>query len=166
MARKYLRQPIVVTVGKIGEAGGKIRQKVLFVKENAKVNEVLAHLSDWGDEARVIVFVNQKKTADQVARGLDHARYRYRVLHSGKQQEQRSVALDQFKAGDCNILIATDVAGRGIDVPDVSHVINYDMPTTIEGMYVSVCIISSLHAQNRAYWSCWAIRFCSLARYK
>lgn len=133
MARKYLRSPVVVTVGKTGEVASKIRQKVVFTKENSKANELMANLQDWGREARVIIFVNRKKTADDVAHALESERYRYRVLHSGRNQEQRNQSLEQFKSGEANLLIATDVAGRGIDVPDVTHVVNYDMPDNIEG---------------------------------
>ena len=63
---------------------------------------------------------------------MDNAGYRVMVLHSGKMQQKREEAIGMFKAGSADVLVATDVAGRGIDVPDVKHVINYDLPTSIE----------------------------------
>jgi superfamily II DNA/RNA helicase len=97
----------------------------------------------------IIVFVNQKKTADQVAKDLQRAQvmtlscslYNYRsllcqwsaaTLHSGKNQEQREAALQSLRDGKADVLVATDLAGRGIDVQDVSLVINFQMANTIE----------------------------------
>jgi ATP-dependent RNA helicase DDX23/PRP28 len=80
----------------------------------------------------VIVFVNQKKTADMVAKDLSRSGWSTATLHSGKTQEQREAALNALRSGDADLLVATDLAGRGIDVPDVSLVINYQMANTIE----------------------------------
>jgi ATP-dependent RNA helicase DDX23/PRP28 len=80
----------------------------------------------------IIIFVNQKKTADMVAKDLARAGWAASTLHSGKNQEQREAALAALRAGDVDLLVATDLAGRGIDVSDVSLVINYQMANTIE----------------------------------
>ena len=85
------------------------------------------------DEKRVIVFVNSKRACDIVYKQLDTLGYRCTVLHSGKTQDQREAGMAGFREEKFNVLVATDVAGRGIDVPDVAAVINYDMPHTIEG---------------------------------
>eukprot|EP00877_Chromochloris_zofingiensis_P003983 jgi/Chrzof1/13586/Cz08g03090.t1 len=84
------------------------------------------------DEKRAIVFVNTKRQCDNVYRQLEDLGYRCTVLHGGRTQDQREASIKGFKEDTYNILIATDVAGRGIDVPDVALVINYDMPNTIE----------------------------------
>ncbi|KAG5541916.1 hypothetical protein RHGRI_021668 [Rhododendron griersonianum] len=94
LARKYLRNPVVVTIA--------------------------------------IVFINTKKNADGLAKSLDKAGYRVTTLHGGKSQEQREISLKGFREKRYNVLVATDVAGRGIDIPDVAHVIDYDMPGNIE----------------------------------
>jgi superfamily II DNA/RNA helicase len=80
----------------------------------------------------MIVFCNQKKTADMVCRDIQRAGFSATTLHSGKNQEQREAALQSLRDGEHKILVATDLAGRGIDVPDVSLVINWQMATTIE----------------------------------
>jgi ATP-dependent RNA helicase DDX23/PRP28 len=103
----------------------------------------------------IIVFVNQKKTADMVAKDLSRAgvsdyfhffflvsrgrmchslfvQWSAATLHSGKNQEQREASLQSLRNGESDVLVATDLAGRGIDVPDVSLVINFQMASTIE----------------------------------
>lgn len=85
-----------------------------------------------GVEPPVIIFVNQKKGADVLAKGLEKFGFNACTLHGGKGQEQREYALASLKNGSKDILVATDVAGRGIDIKDVSMVINYDMAKTIE----------------------------------
>ena len=84
------------------------------------------------DEKKVIVFVNTKKQCDKVYSHLEGVGYHCCVLHGGRTQDQREAGIKGFKEGDYNVLIATDVAGRGIDVPDVALVVNYDMPNNIE----------------------------------
>ena len=79
-----------------------------------------------------IVFVNAKKQADVVGRDLEHKGMSCVVLHGGKDQSDREGALAAFKAGEYEILLATDVAGRGLDIPDVATVVNYDMPSEID----------------------------------
>lgn len=81
----------------------------------------------------IIVFVNQKKTADMVCKDLQRANWSATTLHSGKNQEQRESALQSLRDGTTDILVATDLAGRGIDVQDVSLVLNFQMASTIEG---------------------------------
>ncbi|GKD69820.1 DEAD-box ATP-dependent RNA helicase 21-like protein [Tanacetum coccineum] len=131
LARKYLRNPVVVTIRTAGKATDLITQHVIMVKESEKMNRLQKLLDDLGDKT-AIVFINTKKTADFVSKTLEKSRYRVTTLHGGKSQQQREVSLDGFRTKRFNVLVATDIAGRGIDIPDVAHVINYDMPGNIE----------------------------------
>ncbi|WCJ41568.1 Pre-mRNA-splicing ATP-dependent RNA helicase prp28 [Euphorbia peplus] len=131
LARKYLRNPVVVTVGTAGKTTDLISQNVMMVKESEKFHKLQRLLDELGDKT-AIVFVNTKKNADMVAKNLDKAGYRVTTLHGGKSQEQREISLEGFRTKRYNVLVATDVAGRGIDIRDVAHVINYDMPGNIE----------------------------------
>ncbi|WJX96994.1 Envelope glycoprotein gp160 [Trifolium repens] len=131
LARKYLRNPVVVTIGTAGKATDLISQHVIMMKESEKSYKLHRLLDELNDKT-AIVFVNTKKNADFLAKNLDKEGYRVTTLHGGKSQEQREISLDGFRAKRYNVLVATDVAGRGIDIPDVAHVINYDMPGNIE----------------------------------
>lgn len=131
LARTYLRRPAVVYIGSIGKPTERTEQIVYMVTEQDKRRKLMEILSR-GVEPPVIIFVNQKKGADVLARGLEKLGYNACTLHGGKGQEQREYALASLKSGSKDILVATDVAGRGIDIKDVSMVINYDMAKTIE----------------------------------
>ncbi|XP_021769438.1 DEAD-box ATP-dependent RNA helicase 21-like [Chenopodium quinoa] len=131
LARKYLRNPVVVTIGTAGKTTDLITQHVIMTKESEKTYKLQKHLDELGDKT-AIVFVNTKKTADVLSKNLDKSGYRVTTLHGGKSQEQREISLEGFRTKRYNVMVATDVAGRGIDIPDVAHVINYDMPGNIE----------------------------------
>ncbi|CAD5231606.1 unnamed protein product [Bursaphelenchus xylophilus] len=134
LARQYLRRPAIVYIGSAGKPTERIEQIVYMIPEEAKrkkLVEVLeAHFRRY--DPPVIIFVNQKKGADMLAKGLTQVGFNPVVLHGGKNQELREFALQALKDGSKNILVATNVAGRGIDIKDVSLVLNYDMAKTIE----------------------------------
>ncbi|KAI9027888.1 P-loop containing nucleoside triphosphate hydrolase protein [Hyaloraphidium curvatum] len=131
LARKYLRRPAVVTIGTAGKAVDTVEQRVEFIaSEEKKKNRLLELLEAY--EAPIIVFVNQKKGVDILAKALERLGYGVATLHGGKSQDQREASLAQIKTGQKDVLVATDVAGRGIDVKNVSLVINYDMAKNIE----------------------------------
>uniref|UniRef100_T1J8Z4 Probable ATP-dependent RNA helicase DDX23 n=1 Tax=Strigamia maritima TaxID=126957 RepID=T1J8Z4_STRMM len=131
LARTYLRRPAVVYVGSAGKPTERVEQVVFMVSEAEKRKKLLEILQG-GIEPPIIIFVNQKKGADVLAKGLEKMSYNACTLHGGKGQEQREFALASLKGGSKDILVATDVAGRGIDIRDVSIVINYDMAKSIE----------------------------------
>ncbi|KAI3925938.1 hypothetical protein MKW98_028074 [Papaver atlanticum] len=131
LAKKYLRNPVVVTVGTAGEANELITQNVTMIKESEKFPKLQKLLNELGEKT-AIVFTNARKSADTVSRNLDRNGYRSTVLHGDLSQDQRERNLKGFKNKKLNVLVATDVAARGIDISDVAHVINYDMPGTIE----------------------------------
>jgi len=130
MARNFLRCPSIVSIGDPGHAKKDIEQRLEFIgeaKKKKRLEELLV-----GAEPPIIVFVNQKKAVDVLAKSLDNSGYRVCSIHGGKSQEQREWAMNSFKEGRYDILVATDVAGRGLDIEGVMQVINFDMPKTIE----------------------------------
>ncbi|KAI1890212.1 hypothetical protein AGOR_G00151350 [Albula goreensis] len=131
LARSYLRRPAVVYIGSAGKPHERVEQKVLLMSEGEKRKKLLDVLAR-GFEPPIIIFVNQKKGCDVLAKSLEKMGYNACTLHGGKGQEQREFALSNLKAGAKDILVATDVAGRGIDIQDVSMVLNYDMAKNIE----------------------------------
>ncbi|THU86414.1 P-loop containing nucleoside triphosphate hydrolase protein [Dendrothele bispora CBS 962.96] len=132
LARKYLRKPAVITIGEAGRAVDTVEQRVEFVNGEEKKKQLLEILNTGSYASPIIVFVNQKKTADMVAKDLQRAGWSASTLHSGKNQEQREASLQALRDGVADVLVATDLAGRGIDVQDVSLVINFQMSSTIE----------------------------------
>lgn len=134
LTRKYLRKPATVTIGTAGEAVDTVEQRVEFVHggEEKRKARFIDLLRSTDLPPPIIVFVNQKATADVVAKYVQQAGFSVTTLHSGKNQEQREAALGALREGHVDVLVATDLAGRGIDVPDVSMVINWQMSDTIE----------------------------------
>jgi len=132
LAKKYMRRPCTVMIGAVGRATDNVAQRILLVKDNEKQRTLTRELEqlDAGDKTG-IVFVNTKYNCDAVSRNVENLGFRCVTLHGGKSQEQREAAMDGFKSRKYNILVATDVAGRGIDVKDVALVVNYDMPEVI-----------------------------------
>jgi ATP-dependent RNA helicase DDX23/PRP28 len=133
IARTYLRHPAMIKIG--DEDSGKnkrIEQHVYFISEGQKKNKLMEEVRRLSPTDKAIVFINSKKQGDAVGRFLEAADFNIGVLHGGKSQDQREETLDLFRRGDYKILVATDVAGRGLDIADVTHVINFDMPNKIE----------------------------------
>lgn len=133
LARKYLRRPAVVTIGVAGQAVDRVEQRVEFVSgEDKRKNRLVEILNSEGFEPPIIVFVNTKAAVDKLSKDLNRSGWSSTTMHSGKNQEQREAALKQLRDGEVDILVATDLAGRGIDVQDVSLVVNFQMSSTIE----------------------------------
>jgi ATP-dependent RNA helicase DDX23/PRP28 len=133
IARKYLRRPAIVTIGNIGEAVETVEQRVEFVAgEDKRKKRLLEILSSRDFAPPIIVFVNIKRNCDAVARDIKHAGFTSVTLHGSKTQEQREAALASVRNGSTDVLVATDLAGRGIDVSDVSLVVNFNMSSSIE----------------------------------
>lgn len=131
LARSYLRRPAVVYIGSAGKPTERCEQIVYMMSQNEKRKKLL-NILQAGIDPPVLIFVNQKKGVDVLARSLEKMGYNATTLHGGKGQEQREYALASLKGGTKDILVATDVAGRGIDIKDVSLVLNYDMAKNIE----------------------------------
>ncbi|KAK9912218.1 hypothetical protein M0R45_036089 [Rubus argutus] len=135
LARTYLRNPVVVTIGTAGKTTDLITQNVVMIRKESDKFERLKRLLDevFHDHKTAIVFVNEQKSTDYLVKRLVKNEYhRVTSLYGSLPQPQRELRLEGFKTKRYNVLVATDVMGRGIDVPDVAHVINYEMPTKIE----------------------------------
>jgi ATP-dependent RNA helicase RhlE len=131
LARRYLRQPLVVQVGRRTSAANTVQHFVYPVPHNRK-SELLAHLLKDGKLDTVLVFTRTKHGADRVVRHLHDAGVQATAMHADKSQVQRTKALDDFKTGKIDVLVATDIAQRGLDITGISHVINYDVPQDAE----------------------------------
>jgi ATP-dependent RNA helicase DDX23/PRP28 len=133
IARKYLRRPAIVTIGNVGEAVETVEQRVEFIQGEDKRKKRLADIL-YSNEFKppIIVFVNIKRNCDAIARDIQRQGFSAVTLHGSKTQDQREAALLSVRNGQTQVLVATDLAGRGIDVPDVSLVINFNMATNIE----------------------------------
>lgn len=131
IAKLYLRRPCHVMIGNAGKSADLVKQEVHMCTEKQK-RQLLTNFLQSNPDPPVIIFVNQKKGCDVLAKGLEKMGYNAVTLHGSKSQDQREASLASIKDGSKDILVATDVAGRGIDIKDVSHVINYDMAKTLE----------------------------------
>jgi ATP-dependent RNA helicase DDX23/PRP28 len=131
LAKTYLRHPVTIIIGEMGKAVDRITQIVTLVKNDQdKMNKLLGILEQA--EPPVIIFVAQKRTAEYLGKSLDRSGYSCARLHSGRSQEQREEAMSGFRNNLYSILVATDVAARGIDVPGITHVIQWDSPNNIQ----------------------------------
>ena len=131
LARKYLRKPIVVQVGMRTQAASTVTHAVYPVPRDRK-SELLVELLRQKELDSVLVFTRTKHGADKIVRKLDSEGISSLAMHSEKSQGQRTDALDQFKKGTIRVLVATDIAQRGLDIAGISHVINYDVPAQAE----------------------------------
>jgi ATP-dependent RNA helicase DDX23/PRP28 len=133
LAEKYLRNPGIVTIGNVGQATERVEQRIEMIsgeeKRKKRLREILA--TDRYS-APIIIFVNLKRNCDLVAKALIGDGWKVATMHGSKSQEQREQALAQLKSGAVDCLVATDVAGRGIDVQNVSLVVNFQMARTVE----------------------------------
>jgi ATP-dependent RNA helicase DDX23/PRP28 len=133
IAKTYLRHPVIIRIGDEDTGKNKrIEQRVMFITEGQKKNELTKLLQRLSSTDKVIVFINSKKQGDSLGWHLETVGYHVGILHGGKSQDQREETLDMFRSGKIQILVATDVAGRGLDIPDVSNVFNYDCPNKIQ----------------------------------
>ncbi|HOX28551.1 MAG TPA: DEAD/DEAH box helicase, partial [bacterium] len=127
LANNILNDPEYMAVAPPCSTVEMVDQSAYFVEKPQKP-DLLAHLFKNNELRRVLIFTRTKYGADKVARHLTRNRVRAAAIHGDKTQNARTAALDAFKRGRVRALVATDIASRGIDVEDVTHVINYDLP--------------------------------------
>jgi ATP-dependent RNA helicase RhlE len=126
-----LNNPIKVTVTPVSSTVEIINQSVYFVDKVNKKN-LLLHLLNNKDITSALVFTRTKHEADKVVKILEAGKIKAQAIHGDKSQNNRQAALNSFKKGDIRVLVATDIAARGIDIDELSHVINYNLPNMPE----------------------------------
>ncbi|MGK0209272.1 MAG: ATP-dependent RNA helicase RhlE [Patescibacteria group bacterium] len=128
---QYLKKPTRLEVSQQHKPSNKIDQCIFYVDKENK-NKLLVELLGNIEKKKVIVFIGPKKEASQIVRYLKVNNITSTAIHANRTQEERNQALKDFKSGKLHVLIATDIASRGIDIDDVTHVINYDLPHEAE----------------------------------
>ena len=131
LAETLVADPVQVAIEPEKPAVERITQKVMFVDKKSK-DELILQLMASKKLDKVIIFTQMKHVANKVARKLEGVGIAASAIHGNKSQTARTKALADFKSGKCRALVATDIAARGIDVKEISHVINYDMPVEPE----------------------------------
>ena len=131
LAETYLHNPVRVQVNPPGQAAKKIAQSVHFVAQAAK-NDLLVELLDKHRDELALVFGRTKHGCEKLYKFLAGKGFAAASIHGNKSQGQRDRAIEAFKAGEVRVLVATDVAARGIDIPGVRHVYNFDLPNVAE----------------------------------
>jgi ATP-dependent RNA helicase RhlE len=154
LADKYLTNPAEVAVTPVATTVEKVDQRLTYVNQ-AEKSALLIQLLRTAPVERALVFSRTKHGADKIVRLLDAAGIPANAIHGNKSQPQRERAIAAFKSGQMKVLVATDIAARGIDIPGVSHVVNFDLPDVPE-QYVH-----RIGRTARAGASGIAIAFCS-----
>jgi ATP-dependent RNA helicase RhlE len=147
-ARAHLRDPARVEVARSGTTAARADQQVFHAAQTEKLALLLALLER--DDVSTLVFTRTKRRADRVAKGLDRAGHKVARIHADRSQSQRRSALDGFKDGTYRVLVATDIAARGIDVADIGHVVNFDLPHVAEDYVHRVGRTARAAASGRA----------------
>lgn len=126
LAQKYLRDPVRIAVGTANAPTAQVKQDTLFIPDDKKYDELLNQLN--AREGAIIIFVKTKYGADRLALKLNKEGHRAEAIHGNLRQRQRERVIGHFRNEKYRILVATDVAARGLDIPHIEHVINYDLP--------------------------------------
>lgn len=153
LTKVLLRNPATVEVTPVSTTAEKVAQSIYFVNKNDK-QSLLVHLLNDANINRTLVFTKTKHGADRISKELNKLRLRADAIHGNKSQGARERALQDFKAGKLRVLVATDIAARGIDVDDLTHVINFDLPNVPE------TYVHRIGRTGRAGTSGMALSFC------
>ncbi|PJF27545.1 MAG: hypothetical protein CUN53_03610, partial [Phototrophicales bacterium] len=153
LANGFLHDPVHVEVTPTATTVDKIEQYIFFVEKEDK-KPLLEHLLRDPSVKRAIVFTRTKHGANKVAQQLTNARINAEAIHGNKSQSAREAALAHFKKGSTRILVATDIAARGIDVDGITHVINYDLPNIPESYVHRIGRTARAGADGVAYSFC------------
>jgi len=127
LANSYLQEPVLVEVARPNAAATNVEQRFYSVADDDK-RAVIKQLLRTRELTQALIFVNSKIGAARLARSFEHDGYRTQALHGDKSQDERLKALAAFKAGEVDLMVATDVAARGLDIADLPAVFNFDVP--------------------------------------
>lgn len=130
LAAAFQKEPIRISVGHTTQPTVQVQEETIKTSPEGKNPAILKAMRER--EGKILVFARTKSRTDRLARLLHKEGHAVVSLHGGRSQSQRKAALERFRNGAANVMVATDLAGRGIDVPDIQHVINYDVPATRE----------------------------------
>ena len=131
LSRKILRNPVKVEVSPVSSTAETIQQYLYYTNKSSKKDLLFQILQDQKID-QVLLFSRTKHGADKIARNLKKQKIKTAAIHGDKAQNQRQKVLAQFKAGEIRVLVATDIAARGIDIDKLKYVINYDIPNIAE----------------------------------
>ena len=154
LVKKFMVSPVEVTVSVIAKPVEKINQKIIMLNNSQKI-DALKEIVQSRAGARLLIFTKTKHGAEKVVKSLSKDGFLVASIHGNKSQNQRQKSLINFKNGNCPLLVATDIAARGIDVPGVEAVINYDLPEVPESY------VHRIGRTARAGMTGDAISFCS-----
>lgn len=153
LADQLLNNPKYVSVAPVSSTTDLVKQSVMFVSKNDK-KKALIYLLRKPELRSVLVFTRTKHLANRVVRDLEGNGIKAMAIHGNKSQNQRTEALSKFKNNEIRVLVATDIAARGLDIDELSHVINYDLPN------ISETYVHRIGRTGRAGMSGTAISFC------
>jgi len=131
LASDFLSDYIFLTVGRVGSASKDVKQSVEYVEENDKVQHLMGFLLTIQD-GLILIFVETKRSCDYLEDVLCNKGFPACSIHGDKSQREREDALRSFKSGNTPVMVGTDVASRGLDIPNVTQVVNFDLPTNID----------------------------------
>jgi len=149
LTREFMHNPKLIEIGRRSNPAETVTQYLFEVSHHAK-SSLLTHLLKQEALKTVLVFSRTKHGADRIARRLESLRIPCATLHANRSQNQRLRALQDFKSGRVRVLVATDIAARGIDVEGISHVINYDFPRHPEDYVHRIGRTGRAHAVGEA----------------
>ena len=132
LAKDFLKEYIFLSVGRVGSTSENITQKIEYVEDQDKRSVLLDILDAEGKNGLTLIFVETKRMADMLSEFLMSSQFPATSIHGDRTQREREHALSTFRSGRTPIMVATAVAARGLDIPNVTHVINYDLPSDID----------------------------------
>ncbi len=153
LAGELLRDPVRVAVNPVAKTADRVEQRVIHVPNDQKRNALVNLMRDEAP-TRTIVFTRTKRGADKVTEHLESAGIPAAAIHGNKSQNNRERALAAFRAGSVGVLVATDIAARGIDIPAVSHVVNFELPEVPEAYVHRIGRTARAGAEGKAVSLC------------
>ena len=132
LIRRYQRNPVQIAIEPERTTVSTVVQRYFEVAEQDKLPGLLSLSDEWDPDSRVLIFRRMQVGVDRLAQQLTREGWHAQALHGGMAQQDRTRTIDAYRAGDLRVLIATNVAARGLDIPDITHVVNYDIPQNPE----------------------------------